>query len=54
MTTLLDLRALARAQGLTVDVGRFIYLRHGVKIVSPPFNTNQQAADWLAAQKVKA
>ena len=49
MITLLALRALARAQGLTVDPGYpFIYLWRGAKIVSPPFKTNQQAADWLA------
>ena len=53
MTTLLALRSLARAQGLTVDPGRFIYFWRGNTVVSPPFKTNQQAADWLAAQEVK-
>ena len=55
VTTLLALRALAHAQGLTVDPGRFwIYLWRDGKIVSPPFKNNKQAADWLAAQQVKA
>ena len=48
MTTLLALRALARAQGLTVDPGHWIYLWRGGKVVSPPFKNNKQAAGWLA------